>query len=69
MSKYIQSQTDKGRVVEFPLLGKFACKNASDSDKEYIFLPNLDFISSGKFSYPENDCNIPPFSKRAPVSI
>ena len=40
-------------------------KSSTENDK-YCFIPHLDFLSSGKFSFPQNDYNISPLSRRVP---
>lgn len=35
----------------------------------YSFIPHLDFISSGRFSFPQNQFNISPLSKRVPKGV
>ena len=31
-----------------------------------VFIPHLDFVESGKFSFPQNEQNISPLSKQVP---
>jgi hypothetical protein len=41
--------------VEFPLIGKFipqSDSNENDSKKNVVFVPSLDFLASGRFSFP-----------------
>ena len=40
-----------------------------DEDNKITFIPHLDFISSGKFAFPQNDYNISPLSKRVPKGV
>lgn len=41
--------------------------DASSSElPAFTFVPHLDFVASGKFSFPQNMQNISPFSKRVP---
>ena len=73
VTKFIASQTEKGRTVDVPFAGKF--KKVTDSESalaaytefkdQYSFIPHLDFISSGHFRLGENKFNISPFSKAA----
>ena len=71
MTKYIRMQClEKARCVDLPMVGKFI-KERPNTDKEqtepqYIFIPHLDFVDSGKFSFPENQFNLSPFSKNIP---
>lgn len=73
--KFIQSQCAvKGKCVDFPLVGRFiaraqvplAANSSEESDGMFSFIPHLDFVSSGKFSFPQNQYNISPLSKRVP---
>ena len=46
LTKYIKSQCEKGRCVDFPLVGKFMKLLNSDT---FLFVPHIDFLESGKF--------------------
>lgn len=46
-----------------------ALENESDGNSKYSFIPHLDFISSGKFKFPQNQYNVSPLSKRVPKGI
>lgn len=60
--------------MDFPLVGRFVSKPISSGDGQtgesqqtnICFIPHIDFLSSGKFSFPQNDSNISPLSKRVP---
>ena len=71
LTKYIKSQCDKGRCLDFPLVGRFLRRitpgGKGDTGNQYVFIPHLDFVESGRYSFPENDFNISPFSKTLPV--
>ena len=57
--KYLRSQCgEKARCVDFPLLGKFM-----KLGEQFMYVPSLEFVDSGKFSFPENDYNMSPFNK------
>ena len=73
LSRFIYSQcVTKGLCVDFPLVGRFVCRPKSGAEGEesqqtnVCFIPHIDFLSSGKFSFPQNECNISPLSKRVP---
>lgn len=46
-----------------------ALENESDGNSKYSFIPHLDFVSSGKFKFPQNQYNVSPLSKRVPKGI
>ena len=72
LTKFIRSQCEKGRCVDFPLVGRFMKRIISGTESgedKYFFVPQIDFVESGKYSFPENDFNISPLSKLLPVSI
>ena len=48
-----------------PLAGKFKRLSIEDGVAKYCFMPHLDMIGSGNFSFPENEYNVSPFSKSA----
>jgi len=53
--------------VDFTLVGRFFYRNNGDTDKlKFTFIPHLDFIDSGRFSFPQNESNISPLSKKVP---
>ena len=37
--------------------------------KNFTFIPHIDFIASGKFAFPQNECNVSPLSKRVPRNV
>jgi hypothetical protein len=41
--------------------------SGNESEDKYFFVPHIDFVESGKYSFPENDFNISPLSKLLPV--
>ena len=43
-----------------------AVKNDENCEGMFSFIPHIDFVSSGRFSFPQNQYNISPFSKRVP---
>ena len=60
--------------IDFPLVGRFLRRrNESTGDgadeNKFCFVPHIDFVSSGRFSFAENDCNISPLSKRVPRGV
>lgn len=64
MTKYIQSQCEKGKCVDLPLAGRFMKRLDSETDcNSFFFVPHLDLLSSGKFKFVENKYNVSPFSK------
>ena len=63
VTKYLVNQCNQGKCVDLPLVGKFRKLNGSDGDSQYTFMPHLDFIGSGNFSFPENESNVSPFAK------
>jgi hypothetical protein len=65
LGKYMHSQLNKSKLIDFPLVGKFYKRL---NDTHYIFFPHLDFIESGHFTFKENDYNHSPFSKLLEVS-
>ena len=64
LAKYISSQVERGRAVDFPLVGRFLPR-----PETVAFVPHLDFITSGKFTFPQNDNNISPLSKKMPKNV
>jgi hypothetical protein len=47
----------KNICVEFPLIGKFiphsySNENENENNKQIVFVPLLDFLASGRFSFP-----------------
>lgn len=67
MTKFLVSQCrDKEQCVDFPLVGRFM---KSQQSKKFVFIPHLDFLNSGRFSFPQNDSNVSPLSKRVPRDI
>lgn len=62
LTKYLKSQCDKGRCVDFPLVGRFIKKNYSDREI-CCFIPHLDFVESGRFKFAENEYNVSPLNK------
>ena len=63
MVKFLHNQCQKGRCIDLPTAGKFL-KVDGEGDN-YCFMPHLDLVGSGVFSFPENDFNVSPFSKAA----
>ena len=61
--KYILSQCSQGRCIDLPLAGRFKRIGEENGQPLYAFMPHLDMIGSGNFSFPENDSNVSPFSK------
>ena len=48
LTKFIQKQcSTNGKCVDFPLVGRFFNRNDN-----IAFIPHLDFISSGRYSFP-----------------
>ena len=47
LTKYLLSQVQRQRSVDFPLVGRFVPRQDL-----VVFVPHLDFIASGKFSFP-----------------
>ena len=35
----------------------------------FTFIPHLDFVTSGKFQFPQNAYNVSPLSKRVPKNV
>lgn len=56
LRKLLQDQVSKGRCVLVPICGKFQKKQET-----VAFMPQLDFLSAGKFKFSENDRNVSPF--------
>lgn len=54
--------------MDLPLAGKFRRIQEEKPDgtaAQYAFMPHLDFVGSGNFSFQENQFNISPLSKGA----
>ena len=54
LTKFIYNNcTVKEICVEFPLIGKFIPQsNSNENEKHIVFVPLLDFLASGRFSFP-----------------
>lgn len=57
LAKYIYRQCyEKNLCVDFPLVGRFmtrqATEGAAGDERVFTFVPHLDFVASGKFSFP-----------------
>lgn len=54
LTKFIYNNcTVKEICVEFPLIGKFIPQsNSNETEKHIVFVPLLDFLASGRFSFP-----------------
>lgn len=55
--------------MDFPLVGKFfrrVVESEQGNDSFFVFVPHVDFVSAGKFKFPQNDLNISPLSKKVP---
>ena len=59
--KFIYNQcAQKKKCVDFPLVGRFiaresiplAVKNDENCEGMFSFIPHIDFVSSGRFSFP-----------------
>jgi hypothetical protein len=70
LTKFIYNNCSvKDICVEFPLIGKFIPQsesNDTESKKKIVFVPLLDFLASGRFSFPQNQNNVSPLSKKVP---
>lgn len=79
LTKSIHHQiTVNGKQVDFPLLGRFFYRKqivnnytnpegSKSKDKvSFMFVPHIDFINSGRFSFPQNLYNVSPLSKKVP---
>ena len=69
LGKFIYSQCAlQGKCVDFPLVGRFHYRSHQETgeSKKFTFVPHIDFLASGKFSFPQNEWNISPLSKRVP---
>lgn len=53
------------------MVGRFFRLDKFDPNKpfNFCFVPHIDFIASGKFSFPQNENNISPLSKRVPKNL
>ena len=51
--------------MDLPLAGKFKRISVDEGTAKYGFMPHLDLIGSGNFSFPENEFNVSPFAKGA----
>ena len=54
MTKYIYQQCAvNSKCVDFPLVGRFFYRSTGDAEKlKFTYIPHLDFIDSGRFSFP-----------------
>ncbi|CDW91113.1 UNKNOWN [Stylonychia lemnae] len=68
LTKYLKSQCDKSRCVDFPLVGRFLKKNINDREIT-IFVPHIDFVESGRFKFLENDSNVSPLNKQVQIEV
>lgn len=59
----------KSKCVDFPLVGRFFKRSVTHNESAselFVFVPHIDFISAGRFKFPQNDQNVSPLSKRVP---
>ena len=61
LAKYIHQQCyEKNLCVDFPLVGRFMSRQVTEGgapgapsdERVFTFVPHLDFVASGKFSFP-----------------
>ena len=64
LTKYIKKQILSNRAIDLPLVGRFF----PNDDGKAIFVPHLDFVNSGRFSFPQNEFNISPLASNVPKS-